>query len=300
VKPRVRSGQTPSKRPDEGEGGGGTTVRGKKAKEQLEAIAEFVDEEAMAHYDTQLIVYHEELKIYVKFCADYEDNKVKMYADLHDFLSPEAAEKLEQTEGFEAEIEQPRDGEKLWDCIRDILIVGASEQSAEINRRRAEQYFETFKQDSKSPNLTTHKANFREAYRRHVAAGNKEFTEEELAKRYMWSVDTTRYREAVSYLLNETKKPGVKFPETVEAMNTAIKDHINLGPIAKKESASANDALSDALGFAFAANVEQSDDDDEVQNKGKGKRPKEKESKFPFPLFCTSSSYFTWLGVGLG
>ena len=68
---------------------------------------------------------------------------------LHDFVSPEVAEKLEQPEGFEIEIEQHRDGEKLWDCIRDVLIVGASEPSPDINRRRAEQYFETFKQDQK-------------------------------------------------------------------------------------------------------------------------------------------------------
>lgn len=135
TKPRVRSGQTPSKPKSDntdGEGGGGTAGRGKKVKEQLEAIAEIVDEEAMALYDTQLIVYHEELKIYVKFCSEYQENKVKMYADLHDFLSQEAAEKLEQTEGFETEIEQPRDGEKLWDCIRDVLVVGTSEPSPEI------------------------------------------------------------------------------------------------------------------------------------------------------------------------
>ena len=44
---------------------------GKNSKSKtLEHIAEIVDDEAIALYDTQLIVYHEELKIYVKFCNE--------------------------------------------------------------------------------------------------------------------------------------------------------------------------------------------------------------------------------------
>jgi len=174
----LRTGYTPVKSHEEAESSGGGGIKQTPAKSKAKsaevksaedslrsAVSEFADEEALANYETQRIIYHEELKMYVRDKKEYHLEVIKMHAILHDMLSPEVAEMIEKTENYEAEIARPRNGEKLCDCIRRVLVVGIVGPSHEVNRRAAEKRWESVCQEKEpEESLTNYKERFNDQY----------------------------------------------------------------------------------------------------------------------------------------
>jgi len=282
----LRTGYTPKKSSEakEVESGGGNK-RNKKdtsLEEALMSAAETAGDEALAHYESERIIYHEELKMYVRDKREYLNEKIKMHAIIHAMLSSEAIDKLEKTENYEDEIARPRDGEKLWDCIRKVLIVGVGGPSQEMNRRAAERRWELVTQGKgDTESLTDFKERFLDQYSKYVAAGGTKLDEEALAKRFMWTVDIEKYADAVSSILND-EGTGRSMPETVEKMCARIRKHVNFKTTGKgKAKEQADTDLSNFVWAATAApaksrNKSMSDEssesecDSEERNKKKG------------------------------
>jgi hypothetical protein len=279
----LRTGYTPTKSSEakevEGtEGGGGRTTKARgSTKTVLEAVSEFAAEEAMSMYETDRIIYHEELKLFVRDKKDYFEEKIKMHAIIHAMLSTEAIEKVEKTENYEDEIAKPRDGEKLWDCIRKVLIIGLVGPSQEVTRRLAEKRWEQVIHKNKSETLTDFKERYLDTYNRYIAAGGTRLDEVALAKRFMWTVDIDMYAEAVSSILNDeaNAKP---MPDTVEKMCSRIRMHVNLRP--GKATAGGNFQVSgeDTLAHVYAA-VSKGNDDSDTDSEHSGKRNNKKSRK---------------------
>ena len=270
----LRTGYTPVKSHEETESGSGASVKqtpakgkAKSAEESLRnALSEFVDEEALANYETQRIIYHEELKMYVRDKKEYHLEVIKMHAILHDMLSPEAAEKLEKTENYEAEIARPRNGEKLCDCIRKVLVVGIVGPSHEVNRRAAEKRWESVCQEKEpEESLTNYKERFNDQYAKFVGAGGTKLEHADLAKRFMWTLDVDRYAEAISSILND-ECGGKPMPETVEAMCERVRKHVSLKPSIKKAKEKSEDSETARMVYAI------------TKNKSGARKPKKGES----------------------
>ena len=283
----LKTGYTPVKSHEDVESGGGastrqTPARSKKATEETirSAVSEFADEEALAVYETQRIIYHEELKMYVRDKKEYHLEVIKMHAILHAMLSPEAAEKIEKSENYETEIARPRNGEKLCDIIRKVLVVGIVGPSHEVNRRAAEKRWESVCQEKEpEESLTNYKERFNDQYDKFVGAGGTKLEQTDLAKRFMWTLDVDRYAEAISSILND-ESSGKTMPETVEAMCERVRKHVSLKPSTKRSKEKSEE--SEVERFVYAVTKNKSDarkpekgesdsdaDTDSVRNKRK-------------------------------
>ena len=291
----LRTGYTPVKSSEakEVESGGGSRSPRKKDKttaenslrsEMRSAVSEFLDEEALANYETQRIIYHEELKMYVRDKKDYHLEVIKMHAIFHEMLSPEAAEKIEKTENYETEIAKPRNGEKLCDCIRKVLVVGIVGPSHEVNRRAAEKRWESVCQ-GKEPEetLTNYKERFNDQYGKFVGAGGTKLEQTDLARRFMWTLDVDRYAEAISSILNDesSERP---MPETVEAMCERIRKHVSLKPSIKNPKEKFGESDTARMVFAMTsdksgARKSSSDSDSDSDKKRIRKKDKKLRGK---------------------
>jgi len=284
----LRTGYTPTKSSEakevDGTEGGGKKARGSKSalEEVSRQVSEFAAEEAMSSYETDRIIYHEELKLYVRDKKEYLEEKIKMHALLHAMLSTEAIEKLEKTENYEDEIAKPRDGEKLWDCIRKVLIIGLVGPSQEVTRRTAEKRWEQVTHKSKNESLTEFKERYLDTYNRYIAAGGTKLEETALAKRFMWTVDIDMYAESVSSILNDEAN-GKPMPDTVEKMCSRIRMHVNSQNLRTGKTISAKqlpeeDTLAHVYAAVSKANDEDSDADSE-SGKVNNKKPRKKPDK---------------------
>ena len=289
----LRTGYTPVKSHEDAESGGGASIKQtpkgrtkEKASEESirSAVSDLVEEEALANYETQRIIYHEELKMYVRDKKEYHLEVIKMHAILHDMLSPEAAEKIEKTENYESDIARPRNGEKLCDCIRKVLVVGIVGPSHEINRRAAEKRWESVCQ-GKEPeeSLTNYKERFNDQYDKFVGAGGTKLEQADLAKRFMWTLDVDRYAEAISSILND-ESGGKPMPETVETMCERVRKHVSLKPIIKSSKEKSEESETSRTVYAMTKNksgarkleIRASDSDSDTDGERKHVRKKDK------------------------
>lgn len=290
----LRTGYTPVKSHEDAESGGGASIKQtpkgrskeKTSEESIRsAVSELVEEEALASYETQRIIYHEELKMYVRDKKEYYLEVIKMHAILHDMLSPEAAEKIEKTENYETEIARPRNGEKLCDCIRKVLVVGIVGPSHEVNRRAAEKRWESVCQ-GKEPeeSLTSYKERFNDQYDKFVGAGGTKMEQADLAKRFMWTLDVDRYAEAISSILND-ESGGKPMPETVEAMCERVRKHVTLKPTIKSSKEKSEESETSRMVYAISKSkssarkpekAESDSDSDEDSARNKRKKDKKK------------------------